>query len=84
MGSLCPGMLGGSNTGQTMRSALRYFSGTGNSYRAAVRCMERLQANGWAVEEASITEAVPIAQDARLVGFFHKRKIVQGLKQRAK
>lgn len=53
-----------------MKSTLRYFSGTGNSYRVAVRCMERLRANGYEVEEASITEPVLIAPDARLVGFF--------------
>jgi hypothetical protein len=52
------------------KSPLRYFSGTGNSYRVAVRCMERLRANGYEVEEASITEPAPIARDARLVGFF--------------
>lgn len=52
-----------------MKAALRYFSGTGNSYRVAVRCMERLRAGGYDVEEASITAPGGLPSDARLVGF---------------
>lgn len=52
-----------------MKATLRYFSGTGNSYRVAVRCAEHLQASGYEVDESSITLPVPIAPDVRLVGF---------------
>ncbi len=33
-----------------MKATLRYFSGTGNSYRVAVRCAERLRTNADAIE----------------------------------
>ena len=53
----------------TMKAALRYFSGTGNSYRVAEQCAERLRAQDHAVELASITEARTMPLDMDLVGF---------------
>ncbi len=52
-----------------MKAALRYFSGTGNSYRVALRCAERLRVGGYEAEEACITRAGGFPTEARLVGF---------------
>jgi ferredoxin len=53
----------------TMKAALRYFSGTGNSYRVIDHCTARLQARGYDVEPASITEAQTMPLKLDLVGF---------------
>jgi ferredoxin len=53
----------------TVKAALRYFSGTGNSYRIAEQCAVRLRARGYEVELASITEARTVPLELDLVGF---------------
>ncbi|MDM8536934.1 EFR1 family ferrodoxin [Desulfobacterales bacterium HSG17] len=52
-----------------MKAALKYFSGTGNSYRALNECKEIFAQNGFEVEFSSITYKTDIDKEADLIGF---------------
>jgi ferredoxin len=42
-----------------MKASVRYFSGTGNSWRIALECAERFRAAGYAIDMESIRAAAP-------------------------
>ncbi len=52
-----------------MKATLRYFSGTGNSYRVIDTCKIVLEKHAYTVDFASIQNAIPIAEDSDIIGF---------------
>ena len=52
-----------------MKASLRYFSGTGNSYRISNTCRELLKKNNYIVDFESITKSQEISENCDIIGF---------------
>ncbi|THB70918.1 MAG: hypothetical protein D6B25_19310 [Desulfobulbaceae bacterium] len=52
-----------------MQADLRYFSGTGNSYKIISTCNDIFQQNGWTTTLASVTDDAELRGEADLIGF---------------